>query len=101
MDPKTLLTEDQIAAEGLEGWRLEDGALVATYATGDFATGLKLVNAIGDAAEVANHHPDLTLTYPTVGVLLTSHDSGGVTSRDIDLARRTTGFAADLGISAS
>jgi len=100
MDAKTLLSEDEIAEAGLEGWQVDDGALVATYATGDFAIGLRLVNAVGAAAEEANHHPDLTLTYPTVSVLLTSHDVGGLTRRDVDLARRITAIAAELEVAA-
>lgn len=100
MDPKTLLTEDQIAAAGLEGWRVEDKALVASYATGDFATGLRLVNEVGEAAEAADHHPDLTLTYPSVRVLLTSHDVGGITQRDLDLAARVSAIAAGLEVAA-
>ncbi len=58
-------------------------------------TGLRLVNRIGGAAESANHHPDLVLTYPHVEVTLTSHDAGGVTSRDISMARTISGFAAE------
>ncbi|HWU23875.1 MAG TPA: 4a-hydroxytetrahydrobiopterin dehydratase, partial [Nocardioides sp.] len=93
-----LLTEDQIAAAGLEGWRDEDKALVASYSTGDFATGLRMVNAVGEAAEAADHHPDLTLTYPSVRVLLTSHDVGGITQRDLDLAARVGEIAAGLDV---
>jgi 4a-hydroxytetrahydrobiopterin dehydratase len=57
-------------------------------------SGLRLVNQIGDAAESANHHPDLLLTYPKVEVTLTSHDAGGVTSRDIAMARTISDLAA-------
>lgn len=101
MDPTTLLTEDQIADAGLEGWRVDGNALVATFATRNFATGLQLVDRVGAEAETADHHPDITLTYPSVTVLWTSHDSGGITQRDIDLARRTTELATELGIAAS
>lgn len=101
MDPKKLLTDDEIAQAGLEGWHAVAGVLVATYETGSFAKGLDLVNAVGTAAEEADHHPDITLTYPRVTILFTSHDSGGITQRDIDLARRTTGFATDAGVPAS
>jgi 4a-hydroxytetrahydrobiopterin dehydratase len=76
------------------------GALEARFRTGDFATGLTLVERIAEAAEAANHHPDITLTYPTVHVLLTSHDAGGKTQRDVDLARQISGFAAGLGAAA-
>ena len=62
--------------------------------------GVALVDRIGAAAEEADHHPDVSLTYPEVIVTLTSHDVGGITSRDLDLARRISGFAAELGASA-
>ncbi len=75
-------------------------ALTVTFRTRKFSAGLELVNRIGASAEEANHHPDLTLTYPEVGVTLSSHDVGGITSRDIDLARTIGGHAADLGAAA-
>ena len=60
--------------------------------------GSRSTNRIGEVAEAANHHPDLTLTYPTLGVLLTSHDVGGVTARDVRMARSITEHAAGLGV---
>jgi 4a-hydroxytetrahydrobiopterin dehydratase len=97
-DPKQTLTADQISDAGLAQWSHEDGTLTARFATGDFATGLALVNRIGLSAEAANHHPDLTLTYPEVTVTLSSHDVGGITSRDIDLARVVDEHADSLGV---
>jgi 4a-hydroxytetrahydrobiopterin dehydratase len=61
---------------------------------------MKLVQAVGEAAEQANHHPDVTLTYPRVDIALASHDVRGITSRDVDLARRISAIAADLGVAA-
>ena len=75
--------------------------LHARFRTGDFETGLKLVKKIGKAADKADHHPDVDLSYPLVDVRLSSHDAGGVTSRDIDLARQISGFAADLDVEAA
>jgi len=95
-----LLTGDQIADLGLDDWRPMLGAIEARFRTGNFATGLRLINAIGEAAEAANHHPDVTLTYPAVHVLLTSHDVGGKTQRDVDLARTISQIAADMNVAA-
>jgi 4a-hydroxytetrahydrobiopterin dehydratase len=95
------LKPQQIADEGLTDWVLIVRALEARFATGDFAKGLELVSRIGAAAEEADHHPDLTLTYPTVLVRLWSHDSRGVTERDVALARRISEIAADLGVNAT
>lgn len=83
---------------GVDDWRQILGTLKARFRTGDFATGLALVNAIGGAAAAADHHPDLTLTYADVIVALRSHDVHGITDRDIDLARQISRLAADAGI---
>ena len=99
-DPQHKLTSEQVRDSGLDDWRHLLTGIRARFRTGDFATGLALVDRIGAAAEEADHHPDISLTYPEVIVTLSSHDVGGVTSRDIDLARRISGFAADLGASA-
>jgi 4a-hydroxytetrahydrobiopterin dehydratase len=94
----TKLTRKQVAAERLADWSWLVGAIEARYETGGFATGLELVNRIGAAAEEADHHPDLTLTWPLVHVRLVSHDAGGVTSRDVAMARRISEIAAELGV---
>lgn len=89
-----------LADAGLTDWRTGDDSIRARFLTGDFATGLELVNRIGVAAEEANHHPDLGLTYPHVDVALISHDVEAVTDRDLSLARRITDFATELGVKA-
>jgi 4a-hydroxytetrahydrobiopterin dehydratase len=99
-DPKQKLTASDIAGAELEGWRVVDDTLVARFRTGDFATGLELVNRVGASAESAGHHPDITLTYPAVGITLSSHDVGGITSRDIDLARTISEHAEAIGADA-
>ncbi|TQJ40801.1 4a-hydroxytetrahydrobiopterin dehydratase [Arthrobacter sp. SLBN-112] len=100
-DPQRKLSAAELAEAGLTGWRVAGDALAATFRTRKFSTGLEFVNRIGASAEEANHHPDLTLTYPEVGVTLSSHDVGGITSRDIDMARTISGHAADLGVAAA
>ena len=94
----TTMTRKQVAAEELADWVWLVGAIEARYETGGFATGLDFVNRIGAAAEEADHHPDLTLTWPLVQARLVSHDAGGVTSRDIAMARRISEIAAELGV---
>lgn len=89
------LTGRQIAAEGLAGWAYLLGGLHARIHTPGFAAGLRVVNAIGAAAEEANHHPDLDLRYAHVDVRLSSHDVRGVTDRDVRLARRIGEIVAD------
>jgi 4a-hydroxytetrahydrobiopterin dehydratase len=99
-DPQQKLTSAQVRDADLDDWRHLLTGIRARFRTGDFATGLALVDRIGAAAEEADHHPDISLTYPQVIVTLSSHDVGGVTSRDIDLARRISGFAAEVGATA-
>jgi 4a-hydroxytetrahydrobiopterin dehydratase len=94
----TKLTGKQIAEEGLAGWVFLPGGLRTRVRSRDFATGLALVNAIGAAAEEMDHHPDLDLRYTHVDVRLTSHDTGGVTKRDVRLARTISALAADAGL---
>ena len=100
MAPSETLSFAEVEAAGLSDWRQLFEALRTRFKTGDFATGLRLVNRIGELAEEANHHPDVDLRYPHVNVTLFSHDVFGVTSRDIDLARQISAAAADLGVEA-
>lgn len=93
----TPVTTSQFLAEGLHDWVLADRWLHARFTTPDFVTGLALVVAIGDAAERANHHPDVTLRYSHVDVRLRSHDVGDLTARDLRLAHRITELAAEHG----
>ena len=100
VDPKTKLTYEQARDARLADWRWLLGGLHARFATGDFATGIALADAIAQAAEEANHHPDLDLRYPNLSVKLVSHDVGGVTDRDVQLARRISELAASAGVAA-
>jgi 4a-hydroxytetrahydrobiopterin dehydratase len=99
-DPKQRLTYDEVLAAGLDDWRQIDGTLHTCFRTGGFAAGLALVDRVGAAAEEADHHPDVTLTWPSVEIALCSHDVGGLTSRDVDLARTISGYAAEAGFAA-
>ncbi|MDN5686973.1 MAG: 4a-hydroxytetrahydrobiopterin dehydratase [Brachybacterium sp.] len=93
----TVLTPAEIAAADLADFTPPTPVLAARYRTKDFASALALVDQIGAAAEEANHHPDLTLAYGSVGVTLTSHDVGGITQRDLAMARRISELAAAAG----
>lgn len=95
-----LLTARDIDGEALADWRPMFDELHARFGTTDFASALELVNRIGAAAEEANHHPDLGLTWGRVDVRLSSHDVGGLTQRDVRLARTISAIAADLGATA-
>ncbi len=100
-DPKQALRLAQVQAEGLADWRFFLMRLHARFSTGSFVKGLELVTRVTEAAEQADHHPDVVLTYPHVDIDLSSHDVHGVTSRDIALARRISEIARDLGVDAT
>jgi 4a-hydroxytetrahydrobiopterin dehydratase len=74
--------------ENLATWRLDGGFLTRTYTTGNWQLTLLLANAIGYLGEAAWHHPELILSYPRLTVRLQTHDAGGITDKDFELARR-------------
>ncbi|WP_433790239.1 4a-hydroxytetrahydrobiopterin dehydratase [Actinoplanes sp. CA-252034] len=94
----TKLTGQEITERTPPGWVYLRNALRTRLRTGDFATGLALVNAIGAAAEAVDHHPDLDLRYTHVDVRLYSHDVGRVTGRDLRLAATISELAAGAGV---
>jgi 4a-hydroxytetrahydrobiopterin dehydratase len=87
-------------SDGVEDWRVLYGRAFACYRTGSFAAGIALVDAIGAVADAVDHHPDVQLRYGDVTVRLVSHDIGDLSARDLDLARRISRIARDLGVPA-
>jgi len=72
----------------LEGWTLEDEKrLEKEYRFPDFREALAYVNRLGEVAERAGHHPDIFLTWGKVKVTLWTHSAGGVTAKDVALAK--------------
>ena len=76
------------ALSKLEGWRQNGVAIERIFQFPDFKAAMQFVNRIADAAEQANHHPDIDIRYNKVTMSLVSHDSGGVTERDVRMAAR-------------
>ena len=97
-DPKRMLTESELVGERLPDWRMLIDRLHASFDTRDFVTTVNLVDAITLVAEEMGHHPDLDLAYGRLDVRLTSHDVGGVTSRDVLLARTISELALAAGV---
>lgn len=84
--------------DGLDDWRFVLGAIHARFRLPSFPAGGGLVGKIAEAAEAANHHPDVDLHYPgVVHVVLTTHAAGGVTDADVDLARTISELARGMG----
>jgi len=85
-----LLSDAEIGErlEGLSaGWTRAGNALTRTFAFADFVTAFGFMSEVALVAERLNHHPEWFNVYGTVRVSLTSHDAGGITRRDFDLAR--------------
>jgi 4a-hydroxytetrahydrobiopterin dehydratase len=84
------ITETQIRALLAEepDWKFEDGKLVRDWSFKDFVAAMIFVNKIAALAEGAGHHPDIDIRYNKVRLGLVSHDAGGVTERDADMAKR-------------
>ncbi len=78
-----------IALESLEGWKQEEGrqAIRRTFVFDNFAQAFGFMTRCAEQAEVMNHHPEWSNIYNRVDVTLTTHDSGGVTEKDIALAQ--------------
>jgi 4a-hydroxytetrahydrobiopterin dehydratase len=70
----------------LPAWHVEGGELKRTFAHQDFRAALAFVNKVGDLAEQAGHHPDIDIRYNKVRLGLVTHDAGGLTAKDFDLA---------------
>ena len=87
------------ALAGLPKWQEVSGrdAIKRSLKFADFNQAWGFMNRVALAAEKADHHPDVDLSYGQVDVRLSSHDAGGVTERDVDLARQISGFASDVG----
>ena len=82
------LEEARSRLAGLPGWQIEAGELVRTFQFKDFVAALHFVNQVGEAAEVAGHHPDIDIRYNRVRLALVTHDAGGLTAKDFDLAAK-------------
>jgi 4a-hydroxytetrahydrobiopterin dehydratase len=79
----------------LADWSRDGDAISRTFRRRDWLDAIAFVNAVASEAERRNHHPDVSITgYRNVTFRLTSHDSGGVTQRDVNLARRIDELAA-------
>jgi 4a-hydroxytetrahydrobiopterin dehydratase len=85
----TTLSHERIAERlaELPEWHRRGNAIERSYDCGDFDGGVRFVNAVAAAASAANHHPDITLAWNRVTLTLCSHDAGGLTDRDFDLAK--------------
>jgi 4a-hydroxytetrahydrobiopterin dehydratase len=89
----TALDDDKIAARlaTLTGWERQGDEIVKTFELPTFPDAIAFVTRIAERAEAANHHPDLDIRYRKVRVALSTHDAGGLSDLDFDLATEIEG----------
>jgi 4a-hydroxytetrahydrobiopterin dehydratase len=85
-----LLDSEEITRQlaELPDWTRDDDRIVAEYTLADFGAAMVFVNRVAEMAEENDHHPDIDIRWNKVRLVLTSHDAGGLTQRDIELAHR-------------
>jgi len=77
----------------LNGWKVEGELLKKEFKFNDFRGSLAFVNKVGEIAEKADHHPDITFGWGYANIELTTHDTGGLTHNDFDVAKDVDGFS--------
>ncbi len=82
------------ALEELPGWQRQGDALVREFRFKNFREAMAFVNRVAELAEEQRHHPDITIRYNRVQLALTTHEAGGITERDVELARKIAGLLA-------
>lgn len=90
MGRRTLLSETEIRTRLAEipRWTRKGKAITRSWTFEDFPEALSFINKVGALAEAANHHPDISNAWNQVRLSLTTHDVGGLTDRDFDLAKK-------------
>jgi 4a-hydroxytetrahydrobiopterin dehydratase len=84
------LSEGQIGNElkSLPGWEYQDNSLRKLFRFGEFMEGIRFIGRVADMAEAADHHPDMNINYTRVTFICSTHSEGGVTEKDVRLARQ-------------
>lgn len=94
--PRTRLTDPEIEqALSTVSWRRDGDRITRSFQLADFRAAMAFVNRVADVAEQLDHHPDISISWNRVGLAVTTHDSGGLTARDFDLARAVDSLEAE------
>lgn len=98
-----LLTNEEIDRQlnDLPGWAVDGSQIVAAFEAPDFPSAIRLVDEVASDAEAMNHHPDIDIRWRTVKFVLSTHDQGGLTQLDVELAHQISQAAARIGAQAS
>ncbi|WP_135853053.1 4a-hydroxytetrahydrobiopterin dehydratase [Halorussus salinus] len=84
-----LLSDDEIAAQLPDDWERVDDEIVRVYEFDDYLEGVAFASEVGELAEEEFHHPTIEIRYKEVEVRFTSHEEGGITDADVDMAELT------------
>jgi len=98
--PKLSQADLDKALRELSGWAVKDNAITKTFKHDSFAEAVVFVNAVAHLAELANHHPDIDIRYSTITIAITTHDQGGITEKDVALARSIEETRRRAGVTA-
>ncbi|MGI9240013.1 MAG: 4a-hydroxytetrahydrobiopterin dehydratase [Verrucomicrobiales bacterium] len=69
-------------------WEIKKDCLIRSFEFDEFMEGIDFVNGVAEIADEAHHHPDISIGYNVVKLSLTTHETGGITARDFELAAR-------------
>ena len=83
-----LLSDEEIEAQMPDGWERDGNEIIRTFEFDSYLGGVGFAGAAGGLAQEAFHHPEITIEWREVEVRLTTHDAGGITENDTDLAGR-------------
>ncbi|MDV8057443.1 MULTISPECIES: 4a-hydroxytetrahydrobiopterin dehydratase [unclassified Rhodococcus (in: high G+C Gram-positive bacteria)] len=89
-----LLTDRDIEDARLAEWTVDGKSLTRTVELVSFPAAIEAVNRVAEAAEEADHHPDIDIRWRTLTFTLSTHSAGGLTQKDVDLARRIDSLVA-------
>ncbi|WP_207587036.1 4a-hydroxytetrahydrobiopterin dehydratase [Halomontanus rarus] len=81
-----VLSDDEIAAQLPDTWDREGDEIARTYEFDDYLRGVNFAQMVGEIAEAQFHHPEIIIGYEEVEIRLTSHEEGGITDADIEMA---------------
>ena len=91
-----LLTDEQVSSElaGLAGWSRDGDSIVRTAELPSFPAAISAVSRVAEIAEASDHHPDIDIRWRTLTFRCSTHSAGGLTAKDVDLARQINAVLA-------
>ncbi|WP_423743976.1 4a-hydroxytetrahydrobiopterin dehydratase (plasmid) [Haladaptatus sp. SPP-AMP-3] len=84
----SLLSDEEIEQQKPDDWERDGDEIVRTYEFDDYLKGVAFASEVGEVAEEEFHHPEIIIGYEEVEVRLTSHEEGGITDTDVEMAER-------------